>query len=400
MSRLFWKLFLTIFVAQVVTVWSVGALFWLIHSTETPEMEFRHFQPPTPQSFPSAPEGRRGGLAEFDRSFDQSRQAPHHPAPPDGPGLPWIPLSVGLIFSLLFAALLARHLSRPILNLSEAFKAVADGDFDVRLSEKMRNHRDELADLGRQFDQTSARLQQVLTGQRRLLHDVSHEMRSPLARIQLAIDIARQQPEKAEASMQRLERETARIDHLVEELLTLSRMESNASLQSNEPLDLVEILQDLLTDARFEAPSHHCHVNYHGPEHATVRGHAVLLHRAIENVVRNAMRHTAQETCVEIVLTQREDMLCLDVMDRGPGVLEGALEIIFEPFVRFAEHGGNDGHGLGLAISRRVMQLHGGSIRARNREGGGLCVEFRLPGAIDRDSLEIDGSRSSAQTRE
>ena len=367
MSRLFWKLFLAIFLAQIATAWGMGALFWLEHRNDPP----RSFSPPP----------RPGGPM---------------PAPPLQPppqqGLPWQPLGVGLLASLLFAALLARHLSSPILSLREAFEAVEAGNFGMQLAPRMRGRHDELADLARQFDQTSTRIQHLLSTQRRLLSDVSHEVRSPLARMQLAIDLARQQPEKTAAGMQRIEREAGRIDRLIEELLTLSRVEAGACSAGHEMFSLNELMQEIVDDAAFEAAARTCHVHFESSEDIQVRGHDELLQRAIENVVRNALRHSPPGNTISISLQKQEAEALICVEDRGPGLPEAALGLIFEPFVRFGDHSGNDGHGLGLAITRQVMTLHHGTVSAHNREGGGLSVRLRLP-------AQGQGRNSSVNTK-
>lgn len=366
MSRLFWKLFLAIFLAQIATAWGMGALFWLEHRNDPA----RSINPPPRPGGPMPP--------------------PLHPPPQRG--LPWQPLGVGLLASLVFAALLARHLSRPILSLREAFEAVEAGNFGMQLAPRMRGRHDELADLARQFDQTSARIRHLLSTQRRLLSDVSHEVRSPLARMQLAIDLARQQPEKTAAGMQRIEREAGRIDRLIEELLTLSRVEAGACGARHEMLSLNELMQEIVDDAAFEAAAKTCRVHFESGEDIQVRGHDELLQRAIENVVRNALRHGPAGSTITITLQRRDAAALIQVKDQGPGLPEAALSLIFEPFVRFGDHGGNDGHGLGLAITRQVMALHHGSVSAHNREGGGLCVTLSLP-------AQTQGRSSSASTK-
>lgn len=353
MSRLFWKLFLAIFLAQIATAWGVGALFWVEHRNDP-----RRLTPPA-----SAPD---------------MRPPPHLPPPPQR-GLPWQPLGVGLIASLIFAAALARHLSRPILSLRQAFEAVENGNFELQLNPQMQGRHDELADLARQFDQTSARIKHLLASQRRLLNDVSHEVRSPLARMQLAIDLAQQQPEKTLSSMQRIEREAGRIDRLIDELLTLSRVEVGACGALDETVALTDVMREIVDDAAFEATAKGCRVSFDAAAPVRVKGREELLQRAIENVVRNALRHTPPNSTVSITQQLLGPEVLIRVEDCGPGLPEAALGVIFEPFVRFGEHGGNDGHGLGLAITRQVMARHHGSVTARNRAEGGLCVELRLP---------------------
>lgn len=377
MGRLFWKLFLAIFLAQLLTSWGMGILFWFERATHnSPATEFRvppGMRPEPPSGM--APPQPAGQLAapETPPGSGQFR-----PGPRPG-GLPWAPLGIGMIASLIFATLLARHFSRPILGLRKAFSDVATGNFATRLGSKPSRWADELSDLGSDFDRTAAQLKMLIDNQRRLLHDVSHEVRSPLARMQLAIDLARQQPERAQESMQRLERESGRINQLVEELLTLSRLEAGACGSLDESVDLPELLRELVEDARFEAEGKHCKVSLGSEEHALVKGRGELLQRAIENVVRNAIRYSPEHSPIIIDLHCSGERVCIRVEDSGPGVAESALEAIFDPFVRLQDSRSNDGYGLGLAITRQTLEAHGGSVRACNREHGGLRVEMYLP---------------------
>jgi two-component system OmpR family sensor kinase len=307
---------------------------------------------------------------------------------------PLEPMVGGMLVSLIFAFLLARYISQPIRGLRAAFEAVAGGDLAARAAPVMGRRRDELADLGRDFDAMAQRLGTLIEGQRRLLHDVSHEMRSPLARMQAAIGLARQQPEKLSLTLERVERETERIDTLVGELLTLARLQAMARLDDSggrdEAVSLNELTADIVDDARFEAQASGRTVEFSAGAEVVIRGNPELLHRAIENVVRNAVKHTAAGTEVTVT-TQVVPRTAkpaagagpgqawrLQVCDHGPGVPEAELTQIFEPFFRGAASSG-DGHGLGLAIARRVVETHGGGIAASNRPGGGLAVEIVLP---------------------
>jgi len=321
-----------------------------------------------------------------------------NPAPPPGaeaPGLarrggppqrfrpltPFIPLAAAVLASLLFAALLAWYFARPIRALRQAFDAAATGDLAPRFS-ALPAKGDELARLGHDFDRMTARLRTLIDGQTRLLHDVSHELRSPLARLQAAIGLAYQQPDKALASMERIERESVRMDKLVGELLTLSRLEAGALDAPKEDIDIGELLEEILADAEFEAASHARTVQGTGATGGKVHGQPELLARAIENVVRNAIKHSPVGGAVEVHTMPGDDgsHIAIRVMDRGPGVTAEDLGRIFEPFFRGSSTEKNvDGHGLGLAIARQVVQQHGGSIAACNRDGGGLCVEITLP---------------------
>jgi len=210
-----------------------------------------------------------------------------------------------------------------------------------------------------------------------LLHDVSHEMRSPLARLQAVIGIARQQPERLAASMDRIELECERMDKLVGELLTLSRLEAGVDSRQGETFSARQLLEELLEDAQFEAAAQQREVRLLDGADAQLHGQPELLHRALENVVRNAIRHTAAGSSVEVEAIPRDNILLIAIQDQGPGVQAEELQTIFEPFYRGTT--GGDGHGLGLAIARRVVEMHGGTISASNRATGGLRVEIILP---------------------
>jgi len=301
-------------------------------------------------------------------------------AAPRGHRLPYITMAVGILASLLFAAVLAWIILRPIRALQAAFEAAASGDLAPRFDRARTGRGDELVDLGRDFDRMSAQLRALMDNQRRLLHDVSHELRSPLARLQAAIGLAHQQPANMASTLERIERESVRMDKLVGELLTLSRLDAQSKLPSSEDIAIMDMVDEIAADARFEAAPLQRHVDVSGAAPVHVRGSPDLLWRAIENVVRNALKHSPDGGAVEIVMEVAGKDVVLRVIDQGPGVAQVALEAIFQPFYRSSPSANNlDGHGLGLAIARRVIEAHGGTITASNRDVGGLCVTITLP---------------------
>jgi signal transduction histidine kinase len=293
------------------------------------------------------------------------------------------------LVSLLFAAILAWYFARPIRNLRDAFKSVAAGRLETRIGSSMGRRNDELADLGEYFDHMAGRLQNLIETQRRLLHDVSHELRSPLARLQAAADLMRQQPDRGAEFAERIQRDTARMDALVGELLTLARLDAGMTGNLDEEVDLQEIVADITDDARFEADSKGCSLRVDMEDLAIVRGNHELLYRAIENVVRNAVRHSPQGQTVEISTHRVGESLRVVVADRGQGVSADDLAAIFEPFVRSGLARSPTGYGLGLAITRRVAEAHGGTVFAANRPEGGLFVTFELPFGSERLSAPI-----------
>ncbi|UGQ48434.1 ATP-binding protein [Massilia endophytica] len=315
-----------------------------------------------------------------------SQPPPDGPGGPDGPRprfqplTPFIPLAAAVLASLVFAALLAWYFARPIRSLRQAFEAASGGDLAPRFAQLGLKGGDELSDLGRDFDRMTGRLRSLMDAQTRLMHDVSHELRSPLARLQAAIGLANQQPEKMLASMERIERESIRMDKLVGELLTLARLESGALDEGKEDIDMAELLGQLLDDAQFEAATHGRRLEQHGEGAVIILGKPDLLARAIENVVRNAIKHSPLGETVVVEMETDAEQLRVRVLDRGPGVAAQDLAAIFQPFYR-SEGTQKDveGHGLGLAIAQQVVQQHGGTISAANRDGGGLRVEIALP---------------------
>jgi signal transduction histidine kinase len=304
----------------------------------------------------------------------------------DSPYRTFIPLAAAIAASLLFSFLLAWYFARPIRDLRQAFEAASHGNLAPRFQASAKRG-DELTDLGRDFDRMTGRLRSLMDSQTRLLHDVSHELRSPLARLQAAIGLAHQQPEKMAASMQRIERESERMDKLIGELLTLSRLEAGAGHTHSEDVSIADLVHDIVDDARYEARARQLGINLAGDAamaDATVTGQPELLARAVENVVRNAVKHSPDGGTVEVDLSRLHDgkqgWLRIAVLDRGPGVASADLASIFQPFFRASntQHS-TDGHGLGLAIAQHVINAHGGRIGASLRSGGGLCVEMLLP---------------------
>ena len=356
MGRLFWKFFLFIWLAQVFGALGTGFVF----SMERHHPEIRIEVGPLHDSRPPP-------FAD-----DTHRPPPH--------GLPTPPapvIVVGLLVSLLCAAGLAWYFAKPIRQLRGAFEAVAEGNLDAKIGDSMGGRRDELADLGHDFDRMTSRLRALMDGQQRLLHDVSHELRSPLARLHAAIGLARQQPARMEDSLQRIEREGERMNRLVGELLTLSRLEAGVGM-ALESVDLAELLGDLVEDARFEAAGRQVAVDCQNLPNFKVRANPALLHRAIENVLRNALRFSPAGGVVGLeVMPLGTDRCRVVIVDQGPGVPVAELETIFTPFFRGAGQG--EGYGLGLAIARRVLVAVNGKIHAENLADHGLRVVMELP---------------------
>jgi two-component system, OmpR family, sensor kinase len=335
-----------------------------------------------PGSLPTAGPGEAAASAPLRRPHGEPGvRTPGRPPPP-GPSIAVLGASAALV-SLLFAAALAWYMTRPIRKLQWAFDAASKGKLETRVQHLMGRRRDEIADLGVGFDQMAQKVQSLVAAQQRLLHDVSHELRSPLARLQAATDLARQSPDRTADSLDRIDREIARLDQLTGQMLTLSRLE--AGVQAHEPtdFDFAELVTGVVEDARFEAQAQQrdvlCRTPGAAPVAVPVTMREEMIHRAVENVIRNAVKFTAAGTAVEVTLGSDADMVWLEVADRGPGAAEAELAALFEPFHRGANARGVDGHGLGLAIARHAVRQHVGTIAARQRDGGGLVIRIELP---------------------
>jgi len=372
-GRLFWKIFFFFFLAQATTVIGTGLAIW----ATMPEME--GFPPPpaamdspSPDSFRDPPRPPTAG---------RFADGPGRPPPP-GPRLPLLHLLAGSVVSLVFASLLAAYIARPVGRLRQALQAGASGQLATDIADTMGNRRDELADLCRDFDSMAHHIDQLMQGQKRLMHDVSHEMRSPLARLSAIVGLVRQQPERLDDCLTLLEHESARMDRLVSELLTLSRLESGMVEPGEEVIDLAEVLADVAADAAPEAEQAACRIDLDAGAEALVRGDAEMLHRVFDNLVRNALAYAASGGWIGIRASREEAEIRVCVEDRGPGVLSSDLERLFEPFFRGSYVPVKKGHGLGLAIARQVVVNHHGRIEAENRREGGLRVTVRLPSAL------------------
>ena len=301
---------------------------------------------------------------------------------------PWVfflRLSIAVFVSGLVCFWLAWYLAGPVRHLRKASRRLSEGDLDVRVTKAMGRRRDEIADLGRDFDRMAERLQALISAQQQLLSDVSHELRSPLARLQVALGLARKKAgEQAVVELDRIEREADRLDNLVGQVLTLARLEAGVMDAQEDYVDIAVLLEEITQDAEFEVADRQRLIHLSCEASRTLKVNAELLRRALENVIRNAVNYTAEETQVEVTLRdslEEKGCIAISICDRGPGVPDEQLSTLFEPFVRVAKSRGRDsgGYGLGLAIDKRAILLHGGHILAQNRSDRGLCVSIQLP---------------------
>lgn len=437
MGRLYWKIFLGFWLSSVLivalTAWSLALLldepdevrgpdgerqapWWLARDAATAELLLENGGLPVLRQWLESRNRDRDrlwildteGRDLLDRPLPEAlRRAPSDPSSgrlltinaPDGasyqvlrapfrrsfrPRHPEL-LAPGLLVAILVSGLvswaLARYLTGPVRHLQAATRHLSRGDLAVRVAPRIGRRRDEIADLGADFDRMAERLEQLLNAQRQLLRDISHELRSPLARLQVALELARKRGRGDERELDRIEQESRRLETLIDQLLSLQRLESGSVVPAREAVDLARLLDSVARDAGFEAEHRRRRVVVSGLQACTVIGDQGLLRSALDNIVRNAASHTAADTAVELHLDVERDSALIRVRDHGPGVPEADLDRLFEPFFRVeaARDRGSGGYGLGLAIAARAVRVHGGDIEAVNAPGGGLEVRIRLP---------------------
>ncbi len=293
-------------------------------------------------------------------------------------------LLLAALFSALVSFFLARSLARPLERLRHASGRFAEGDLASRVGPPLVDRRDEFGDLARDLDTMAARLEAAQRASNRLLRDVSHELRSPLARQRVSLELARTRSgDTATSELDRIELESERLELLVDQVLTLLRESSGAAPFEPEDFDLADLLRDLADVVGYELPPGAAGIEqvFDGP--LPVHADRELTWRAVENVLRNAMLHSDPAEPIMLTATVADGVVQIAVRDRGPGVPDAQLVHIFDPFARAdeARSRSSGGHGLGLAIAAAAMRRHGGGIQARNRSGGGLEVLLTLPGA-------------------
>ena len=293
-------------------------------------------------------------------------------------------LLLAIIISGLICALLARYLTRPITRLRAAAQKIAAGDLKARAANG-RAQLDEVGQLVKDFDYMADRLEILIGAQQRLISDVSHELRSPLTRLKLALDLARtDSPNGMSPALDRIEREAERLSGLVAMLLTLSRLESGDTQPESSMVHIPDLLAEIAADAEIEAHSRHCRVELDRMPECWIEGNEDLLRSAFENVVRNAIRYTEPGTAVKISAASDDHEVRITVQDHGPGVPESELDKVFKPFYRVdtSRERRTGGVGLGLAIAERAIKLHNGKITAGNLKQGGFQIEISLPMAM------------------
>lgn len=338
----------------------------------------------------------------FVRGWD-NQQAQRLPSPLFIPGLPLAPiwhefiiLSFIILVGLLTAYILAANITTPIRVLGNGMNRIANGDLETRISQQVDDRDDELSHLALQFDKMAEKLQKLVAKERHLLHHVSHEMRSPLARMQAIIGLIQAQPQKQEQYLKRLEGELTRMDALVGELLTLSRLETSNIPLEKDRLKLIPFLSNLVEDSQSVAHQNRQSVTLQTdgkiPENAAISANESYLYRAFDNVIRNAMNYSPEGSNIKVNIGQDSKHWLIDVTDNGPGVDEMQLPHIFTAFYRADSSASKPGTGLGLALTKHIIEQHNGKIIAANVKPNGLNMHFILPKCKTADDKPANGA--------
>lgn len=302
----------------------------------------------------------------------------------------YLGLSVGIIFFAGIGFLLSGYLSWPLQTLQRTVKAIAGGDLNARSGHPLNKRRDEIGDLSREFDVMADRVQSLLADQKGLLRDISHELRSPLARLQIATELARMDAQSPVIeNLDRIDLETNRINEMIADILLLAKLDVERSPEQWQAVDLVKVVSRVVQDAHFEQQSENIEINFQ-TKNCLVMADEKLLSSAVENLIRNALLHTFKGTKVDITLKSIDHASVLIIRDHGPGVPEEHIPNLTKPFYRAEQsrerinqdvkqkNAGDRGYGLGMAIANRVIVSFGGHINIRNHPDGGLEISCYL----------------------
>ncbi|MBU2864249.1 HAMP domain-containing protein [Reinekea forsetii] len=290
----------------------------------------------------------------------------------------WVRVVFALVVSGLMSLVLSWSIVRPLEKLRTTTKALASGTLDARAGSSVSRRSDEIGELGRDFDDMASRIEKLVAAQKRLLGNVSHELRSPLTRLQVAMGIVRQKsPPELDKALNRIERESDRLENLIAQILKLSRFENDMLKVELQQVDFSELVTKVVEDARFESSTRAVTIHEELLEECILVGDLQLLHSIVDNVLRNALRFSPEHGELSVTMTLKKKQVQLSITDQGPGVPEDKLERLFDPFYRLDQ--ANTGAGLGLNIALQAVQLHHGKISAHNNSPNGLTVDIRLP---------------------
>ena len=297
--------------------------------------------------------------------------------------LPKLQIMTALAIVALLTAFITWRITNPLRKLKQATDSFARGNLNTRLPDLVGCRKDEIGEVGFAFNRMAERISLLVSNQQRLFRDISHELRTPLARQQIALELlARKLPDTEHQSIHRIDREISRMNELIDQVLTLLRLEQNEQGPAIEAYDLSQVLMQLTQDAQFEAQSKD-QVELNQPTQLTLIGQQELVSRAVENILRNALRFTPADGRVYLQVEEHKDQVVIRIEDEGEGVPEDSLKRLFEPFYRVeaSRNQQSGGYGIGMAIAEQAIRAQGGSIQASNRAVGGLCVEICLPKA-------------------
>ena len=287
-----------------------------------------------------------------------------------------------LIVCAVLCFLMARYLAKPIIELQEASRKFAKGDFSHKITKEAMTRYDEIGDLASDFNNMALKIETLINSQKRLFNDISHELRSPLARMQVSIELLQMKVADSEKSLvNRLEKDVNRMNALIEELLQFTKLENKQISSNIEEIDLGKALENVCADAEFENKNKHKGVRLEIKQECSIKGNPTLLERAFENIIRNGLRFTPENTVVEVSLEKIDNKAVIKISDKGPGVPEDQLKKIFAPFycINTDRNPQKGGVGLGLPIALKAIQIHKGTIVMSNKSEGGLLATIELP---------------------
>lgn len=303
----------------------------------------------------------------------------------------WLRLAVTLTIILLASLWLSRHVVKPVITLKQASQRMADGQLSTRVGNTIGTRKDELGELGRSFDDMAEQLEKTITGQKQLLRDISHEIRTPLTRQRIAIDLVRElldHDPSTENLLNKIEAQNNKLNELIENLLTLNRLNDGASQLSMETVDVSPLISELIDDAEIEASTKKITILKQGLESAVISGNRILLARAFENIIGNTLKYSPENAIVSIDISIADNGIIIAIEDQGPGLSEEEIKQVFTPFYRAdnSRTHATGGYGLGLSIVKKVVDLHQGKVELYSPEEGGLSVRVYLPLPINRGS--------------
>ncbi len=296
----------------------------------------------------------------------------------------WLRLLITLGIILMASLWLSRHVVKPVITLKQASQKMAKGTLSTRVGKRIGARKDELGQLGNAFDEMAEQLEKTITGQNQLLRDISHEIRTPLTRQRIAIDLVREVIEDSpytENLLHKIEAQNNKLNELIENLLTLNRLNDGASQLSTEAVDLTPLINELIDDAEIEASTKKISILKQGLNSAIINGNRVLLGRAFENILGNTLKYSPENAIVSVDISTADNGVIIAIEDQGPGLSEDEIKQVFTPFYRAdnSRTQSTGGYGLGLSIVKKVIDLHQGKVELHSPEKEGLSVRVYLP---------------------